>query len=308
MKPALRIAALLLSAAAAAAAFYLGRPSAAAFQPGRAEALLSIFLLAATATTAVAAFGGSVRLRIAAAASLFSIGGVLLFLGALHRWPLAVQPFTSDRYLWFLVGVHAAAIYGLLRRRLWARWLGLAFGGYGALSSGINAAWWLGHADHWCWTFLAFFFGSILVAINLLDPDVAETFLARSRHQSLWRSPDGLVRLTRWATIANLAAVSMLLVYAWMQPFVPSTAPSALALAGVLGVATVLLLQRKVAGGLLLGVGAIGLFAQTVVTALRGAAEPELVAYYVVFWMPAALLGGACGVRMLVRMITVTRR
>jgi hypothetical protein len=301
MKIVLRLGAVAVLLATLGAAAWLLRPAATAFHATSAEAALSALVLLAAAISAALLLRPAVGVRLAIVVVLFAAADALLIARALDRWPLPCDVFRSPRYVLFLSSVLTATAYGLVRRRLWARWLGLAFGSYGMVSAGINAVNFLGVADHWTWTFVAFALGSALVGLHLADPDVGEAFLARSTQASLWGSTDPLVRLSRAAIIATFAAVSMLLVYAWMQPFVPSTARSAEWLAALLGVGAVLTARRKVLGGLVLGLGGAGLAAQCLVTASRGASEPELVAYYLVFWVPAALLGMCCGALMLRR-------
>ena len=291
MKLVVRLGAVAVLAASLAAVWLLARPAATAFHATAMEAGVSAVLLLAALASALLVTRAAVGARLAIVIGLFATYDALLMSRALGAWPLPCDAFRSPRYVLFLVGVLSATIYGLARRRLWARWLGLAFGTYGGLSAGINAVAFLGVADHWTWTFLVFSFGSALVGLHLADADVGAAFLARSTQATLWGSRDPLVRLTRAAIVASFAAVSMLLVYAWMQPFVPSTARSAEALAALLGLGAVLTSLRKVAGGLVLGVAGLGLAAQCWLTATRGATEPELVAYYLVFWIPAAVLG-----------------
>jgi hypothetical protein len=301
MKVVVRLLGFGLLALALAATYYLGRPAATAFHATRLELVMSVLLLGATVITAAASFSRVVGLRIAIAAATFLGADALLVSRALDRWPLSGDLFHSQRYVVFLIAVVSATIYGLLRRRLWARWIGLAFGTFGALSSSINAYHCLRDADHYLWTYLVFTIGSLLVGVLLADPDTTDAFLARHAQASLWRSRDWLVRLTHLTIMASYATVSMLLVYAWMQPFVPSTARSAEFLAATLAIGATLTALRKVAGALILGMGGMGLAAQCVLTMTRGAAEPQLVAYYLVFWAPTAVLGVTCCAAMLWR-------
>jgi hypothetical protein len=301
MKRVVRVLALGLFAATVGATYYLGRPAATAFHATRIELVVSVLLLATTAIATLAAFSRAVALRIALVVAVFIGGDALLVSRMLDRWPITGDLFPSKRYVAFLIACISMTIYGLVRRRLWARWIGLAFGSFGSLSCGINAFHCLRGADHYTWTYLVFTVGSALVGVMLADTETADAFLARSSQASLWRSRDWLVRLTHVTIMANFAAVAMLLVYAWMQPFVPSTIRSAEMLAATLALGASLTALRKVAGGLVLGIGGMGLLALCVLTATRGAAEAQLVAYYLVFWIPAALLGVACCAAMLWR-------
>jgi len=307
MRILLGVLSVALLGATVAATAHLSAPSATGFHPHAVELVLSTLVIFAAITTACVAFRAAIHTRIAVAAGLLLVADGLLVAHLANAWPLACDPFHSQAYVVFLVGAHSATVYGLVRKRLWARWIGLAFGTFGALSTGINAFNFLSVRDDWTWTFFTLFFGSVAVGLNLADPALAEVFVSRSKQATLWRSSDRLVRLTRAAVVANLAAVPMLLVYAWMQPFVPSTASSAVVLAVVLGVGGTLTILRKIAGGLVLAIAGVVLVAQTVVTGMRGAHQPELVAYYAVFWLPAAVLGVACGVLMLWRARALAR-
>ncbi len=297
------VAALLIVGGTVAAAAFLEWPRATAFLPSSIELAISVLVAMAAVATLALSLGGSVRGRLHVAVVLLAVAEGLLVAHLFDRWPFAADPFANPRYVAFLTLVLAATIYGLVRRRIWARWVGLAFGTFGTLSSGINAVQFVGAQvrDPWTWTFCAFSLGSAIVGLNLADRRVADAFLQGSGPSALWRSTDPLVRVTRWAVVSCVAAVSMLLVYAWLQPFVAGTADRALALALVLGAGAVLTMLRKTLGGLVLGIGGAALAAFLVSIARAGAAEPGLVAYYAVFWAPGALLGMLCGAMMLGR-------
>jgi len=138
------------------------------------------------------------------------------------------------------------------------------------------------------------------VVANLSAPAVRESFYGRCESAAIWRSADPLVRILRWALLANLVAIPMLLIYTWVQPVVPATATTAMGLALLLIIGSVLVMARKVAGALLLSLGGLGLLAQTCATAwLAHQAGPDtffIGSYYVAFWLPAAALSIACGV------------
>lgn len=134
-----------------------------------------------------------------------------------------------------------------------------------------------------------------MIGLSLLGPRMREAFLARSDADGLWRSSHRLVRSVRWTILTNLIAVPMLLVYAWVQPVVPSTRLAALVLAALLGLGTALAMGRKVVGALLLSVGGLGLLVQTLATlSLGGRAQLYITSYYTVFWLPAALASLIC--------------
>ncbi len=195
---------------------------------------------------------------------------------------------------------------GLVARREWARWMGLALGaaaiGSGALN-GINfwrasgavdplyPAWSLQmHTIEWAHAVSTC--GGALIVINLIA--VRPTFIVAER----WRGAHAqtpLMRWLRWSMITSFMAVPMLLVYAWMQPVVPATVLSAQLLAATLTVGLVLAVRGKAIGALLLGLSGLGLLAQTFTT-LCWAPDVRIGAYYLVFWLPAALCATACAV------------
>lgn len=255
-----------------------------------------VAILAAVVTTALrdrAAWA----VRVAVVSCLLAVGIVLLSLRLAGHWPFGADPVVDPRYVAFLVAALVATTVGLALRQLWARWLGLAFGCFGALSSGLNALGWFRSASEDSWMHRTAFVGAAVIAVNLLAPDVRDATLARHPHAELWRSKDSVVRAVRGSLLANLGAVPMLLVYAWAQPFVPETSTPALALAGLLGIGSALTMRRKVGGALLLGLCALGLVAQTAVTAWRAApGDRLLLGYYAAFWIPAALLGARAAV------------
>jgi len=212
-----------------------------------------------------------------------------------------------DRRLAIVVGVALVlAIVGLVRHRMWARWLGLALGAVGLCSGGLNAIhYWpvtsapdLAHLQ-WsmdmyltAWLLFVSAFGGALVVANLASPAVREACIAKAPH-STWTSSHALVRSLRWLVISAFAAVPMLLVYAWIQPIVPATQTSALVLAITLTCGGILAIRGKVAGALLLVASGGGLLAQTALTALY-ASDRQIAGYYAIFWIPAGLVAIAC--------------
>lgn len=193
---------------------------------------------------------------------------------------------------------------GLFARREWARWMGLALGaaaiGSGTLN-GINfwhasgvldphyPAWSMQmHTIEWSHAVAAF--GGALIVINLIAARSVFTVAER------WRgayAQTPLMRWLRWSMVTSFMAVPMLLVYAWMQPVVPSTVPTAQLLAATLTVGLVLAVRGKAIGALLLGLSGLGLLAQTFTT-LCWVHDVRIGAYYVVFWLPAALCATVC--------------
>jgi hypothetical protein len=89
----------------------------------------------------------------------------------------------------------------------------------------------------------------------------------------------------------------MLLLYAFGQPVAPRTVISALVLAPILGLGSVLVIARRSAGILILAAGGLGLIAHTIATAeYVVAGSLQIAGYYAAFWLPAALLGILAGV------------
>jgi hypothetical protein len=228
-----------------------------------------------------------------------------------------------DRRLAIVVGAALVlAVVGLVARRTWARWLGLALGAVGTLSGGLNAIhYWpvTGAVDpahvEWSmqmylttWVLLVSAIGGALVVLNLASPAVREACAAKSRDPA-WSSDHGLLRSLRAMVVSAFAAVPMLLVYAWLQPIVPATRDSALALAAALALGGILAVRGKVIGALLLVISGGGLLAQTAITALDAAPDQRGIAgYYAVFWLPAAALAIVCGVRLAGPMLRLLRR
>ena len=291
------MAILLLLGVVAAGVFLFG-----GFTPwaGVYEVALSGAILLAAVCSMVNAFRPTVAGRLMVSIGLFMVAGALLVWGLLDRWVLAYNPFSDSRHLAFMAAMTVLAAAGLALRMVWARWLALALGIGGAVSSGLNALWALPTAGPFSWVHLCGFFGGALVVANLSAPAVRESFYGRRESAAIWRSTDPLVRILRWTLLANLVAIPMLLIYSWVQPVVPATATTALALALLLIIGSVLVMARKVAGALLLSLGGLGLLVQTCTTAwLAYLAGPETLfigAYYVVFWLPAAALSVACSV------------
>ena len=145
------------------------------------------------------------------------------------------------------------------------------------------------------WVLFVTALGGAMIALNLAMPAVRDAFA----RDATWASDHRMIRGLRASLIASFAAVPMLLVYAWLQPIVPATQGTALALAAVLAAGGMLAVRGKVIGAVLLVLAGAGLFAQTAVTALAAAPEQrEIAGYYAVFWLPAALLAIASGARL----------
>jgi len=259
-------------------------------------------LVAAALVAAVAAlWRGSPQRRLVGAFLLLA-GSALLVLdiGGLHITAVPVGPVPYE----ILVALATAlAGVGVLRRRRFARWLGLAVGAAGAASSGMNLQLWIaaGLVDASAWTFAIWTLGGLLLLVTLGGCDVAAVDRLAAREE-VWRARDPLVAWTRAATLLAIAACPMLLVYAFVQADAASvlTVPAAL-LAGLLAIAAALAGSGRAAGGLLLSIGALGLAAMTVAAfALRPAGtDLRVPAFYLVFWLPAAASGLGAGVALL---------
>jgi hypothetical protein len=216
---------LLLPVAVAAAWFHVFAPTTAWAGPVHATA--SVLLGAIAIATAIAAIAGAARTQIALAATLLAaqVGIIATTLSGVRLVDYDMFP---SRKLAIVVGATLVlAIYGLARRRLWGRWLGLALGAVGAVSGGLNVInYWpvTAHVDEmhvaWSmqmfeatWVLLVMTLGGALVVANLASAAVEGAFAARAKGTT-WASGDRVVGAVRAAIIGSFAAVPMLLVYA----------------------------------------------------------------------------------------------
>jgi hypothetical protein len=219
-----------------------------------------------------------------AACVLFVLAG---FAGSrvLGRWPFQWDAMPDARYAAFIATVAAATGVGLCRGAFWARWVAIALSvgsGLGGLLNAIN----LRHVrDESSWlASLGVIVGAVVLSA-LLRPEVTTHFSRHAMH-ALWSSRDRLIRL----------------LYALGQPVAPSTAPSALCLAALLGGGAVLVVLRRAAGLVVLGLGGIALLVHTAASAeYVTAGNLPIVGYYAAFWLPAAILGVAAARLALVR-------
>jgi hypothetical protein len=259
-------------------------------------------------------------------AAIGVVGGLLAAQLAIVATTLAgihwttIQLFPDARLACAVAVTLVIALLGLARTGLWGRWLALALGAVGVVSSGLNTiSWWhaTAHAEllypSWsvatfeqAWVLWVSVIGGTMIVALLVQPAVRQRFAARATG-STWTSNDRLVGLLRATLIAGFAAIPMLLVYAWLQPIVPATQTTALVLAGGLAIAGVLVVRGWVVGALLLVGCGMGLLAQTAVTVIE-TQQRGIAAYYAVFWVPAGLLAVACGARMVGPTLRLLRR
>lgn len=263
---------------------------------------ISLILMALTAASLVAVARDVRGLRIAIAASLLGakVGFIVAELAGYRLVSFVAYPSTKFAVV-LALGV-AAATVGLVRHRMWARWAYLGLGLAAIGSGGLNAInFWPvsghveAHAPAWSmlvleqsWGYACAIVAGLLIVANLAP--IGDSFVAGKSHAT-WTSDAAVIRALRRLTIASLGAIPMLLVYAWVQPLVPATVPSALALAAVLTLGVIVAVRGGVVGALILCVGGVGLGVQTAVTyALASGVPQRTTLYYAAFWMPAALL------------------
>lgn len=249
--------------------------------------------LAAAVVTALMGRRALVGARLALVSGMMFGASFLIGLRACGRWPFALDCMPDRRYTAFLSLVAFATGVGILRRMFWARWIGLAFGGGALLCSTLNGAGLFVLHDERAWIPAIGVIASGTVLLQLTHPAVRDHFFAGvgSKHE-LWTSTNTVIRAARWAAIANFAALPMLLVYALTQPVVKETFATALCLAPLLGIGAALVVARKSAGVLVLGVTGVGLLAQATATlALATSKDAWTAQYYAIFWFPAGILG-----------------
>jgi hypothetical protein len=290
-----RLIALFLAAGAAGLVAYLAPGWEMWVTPGTAAVTggLAALLLAALA----ALWLGSPRRRLVGAALLFAGSALILLDIAGHPVsPVSVGPLPYEILVAVATGLAGAGV--LLRRRV-ARWIGLAVGAAGAISSGLNLHTWIdaGVVDPFGWTLSIWTLGGVLLLVTLGGRDVAAGDRLAGREE-VWRSRDPLVRWTRAATISAIAASPMLLVYGFMQEgAIPALTVPAAVLAGYLAIAAGLAGHGKVLGGVLLALGGLALGAMTVAAfALRPEGDSlRIPTFYLPFWLPAAVTGLSSG-------------
>ena len=273
------------------------------------------FVALASVLGGVAAWRRHVGLRLTVAAALLAAAAGFLAARLFGGADAPLGMLYDERHLTFLTGLTALGALGLAFRALWARWLALGLAAAGLLSGLLNSAivWGVqdcGSAGAELWPHFAFSAWSAALLAVLAGPAVRDALLARSKHAEVWGAQHRLMRVLRPTLVASLVAIPMLLVYAWVQPVVAATVPSAFFLAGVLGLGVLLTVARKAVGAVLLSLGGLGLLAQTVATmSLADTALSFGVAtYYAAFWAPAALLSIVCSVLVTRSLASLLRR
>jgi hypothetical protein len=286
-----RIGALVPVCVAAAACLLAWRGGYAWFGPS--EQIMSAITVLGTAASAAAIWRDDVRVRV------FVTCVLLLAAPALRIAELCGHSFAYIMWDHGTIATIAsitvlAAIVGLVRRRVWGRWLAVAgslAGLGGSLLNGIGS---LIEPGMYTWAHACAGSGCASLVLLLVGPSMRDAFEGPT--SGLWRSNEPVIRALRAALLSTLVSASMLLVYAITQPVVPGTATFALVLATVQIGATVLCLLRKVVGALLLSLAGAALLVFTVVcsVAVWGVHEAEpnsvrIMAYYTVFWVPAGV-------------------
>jgi hypothetical protein len=259
---------------------------------------LSLLALGACAIAIPLARRAAVGPRIAIVVAMVAAGVALLALRAAGIWPFAIDVWCDARYAGMLGAATLAGAIGLIAGRLWARWLILALGlsgvGCGALNlvpyvrAGVD-----GEAP---WMLALGLVGGLAIALHLGHPAVVARF-QRADADALWSSSVPLVRVGRAAAMSGFVAGAMLVLYGFGQPVVPATAPWALGLAPLVLLGAGLVVVRRTAGVLALGLAGLGLAAVAAAT-LAGAPVGQRgpAAYYACAWIPAAALGLAAAI------------
>lgn len=204
-----------------------------------------------------------------------------------------------------LAGGCVLALVGLVGRRIWAWWLAAAGAALGLATGVLNLIGSLGDPGLRTWSTAVVAGFSTIALAGLIAPDVRRAFDDDPR-AAIWRAGDPVIAALRVMIVADLVALPTLLIYAWQQPVIEATATPALALAGLLGVAVVLTVRKRVIGALLLALvgAALGLLAAYNLAAASSRAGDVLAitGYYACFWIPAGLLSLRAGLRILGRL------
>lgn len=276
---------------------------------GPTERIMSTLAVLATTASALAIVRDDVRVRVALGVLLL-LGTPALRVGELLGYELVYITWDHGPVASIVSVVVSITIFGLLGRKVWGRWIALGGSLAGLGGSLLNGLGSLAEPGLYTWAHACTTAGCATLVLLLGGPSMREAFEGR-RDESLWRSPDPVVRALRWALLATLVSAPMLLVYALTQPVVPDTVGVAWALVGVQLLATWLCLRRKLIGALLLSLAGAALLVFTVacVVAMRLDSNWPIVGYYAVFWLPAgvtSVIAGAVMLRPLQALLTRT--
>jgi hypothetical protein len=262
------------------------------------ELAITLALACASIATIPAVLAGWRRVSIAIPIVLLTANIVFMLARATGVKLGTLEP-PDVKFAIAIAGGMVLTIAGLVARRPWGRWLALAFGAAAIGCGGLNLInyWRLSgtpniHYPDWyadicrttCFHMVMLLGGAVILVNVLAASDTFET-------SATWSRRDGVIRWLRASMVATFVAVPMLLVYAWMQPIVASTKPTALVLAGVLALGAFLGVRGKLAGALLLVLGGAGLVAQTTATMmLSHGVDHRISYYYAAFWVPCSLI------------------
>jgi hypothetical protein len=308
MRRLLVVLSLVLAAVTAVAWYRLHRETTAWATP--VTFTISALLAAGALGTIVATIRGRAMTHLVLGVGLLTAQLVIIVSRLAGVRLIAYDLFPDARLALVVAGCLAVAIYGLIRHRVWGRWLAIALGATGAVSGGVNTLhfWsvtarpnleffdWSMQMHLTAWVLWVGCIGGLMVVMNLAAPAVGAAIAARTK-DATWTAPTREARWVRATIITALAAVPMLLVYAWLQPIVLATKTSAVVLAVTLAIGATAAIRGKLAGALVLVLAGAGLVAQTAITAMDAPPGLGRVAlYYAVFWLPAAITAIGAGV------------
>ena len=264
------------------------------------ELAISAALAVASLVTIVALLAGWKRVSIAVPVGLLAANTTFMLARVAGVKHLGALPPPDVKFAVVISAAMLLAIGGLLARRHWGRWIGLAFGAAAIGCGGLNLLyywkpsgtpnlyypdWYADICRTTCFHMVTLLGGAVIV-VNLVA--ASDVFQA----SATWSRRDRVIRWLRASMVATFVALPMLLVYAWMQPLVATTKPTALVLAAVLAIGAFLGVRGKLVGALLLVVAGAGLAAQTVATTVlaHAGADRTISYYYAAFWVPSALI------------------
>jgi hypothetical protein len=278
------------------------------------EIAIALALAVSSVATVPAVLAGWRRVSIASPVVLLAANIAFMVARAAGVKLGALEP-ADLKFSIAISGGMALTIIGLVMRRPWGRWLALAFGAAAIGCGGLNLVnyWRVSgtpniHYPEWyadicrttCFHMVTFLGGAVILVNVIAASDSFET-------SATWSRRDGVIRWLRASMVATFVAVPMLLVYAWMQPIVATTKPTALVLAGMLGLGAFLAVRGRLVGALLLVLGGAGLAAQTTATMLLSHGTAHRISYYyAAFWIPCAvilLVTGCVMARPMVRLL-----